>query len=268
MASWLWDICKKIIFHTKCSLLGGEGDGIYIWYQQKYSKSDKFKTFVCEISKSKAAESTRVLTKHQTQKKNNWVMLRCVLQTLPCWKWLCFYIDSFSKMSWSKLVGTPDIAGGKPINLSSFHHLAPFITPFQPAKQPSQHPRTAHPGGVWLENSSFSPKKIGEVIPEASGWKVQMSLWRLWRKWPISSQNQWNLFILECHLIDPCDPWECFVPLTTCDLSKKNWVEVLQTFWKEGKFDFDYVLNFLCWLYITPIKLGGCVESSTFCPFL
>ena len=29
LASWLWEIAK-ILFHAKCPLLGGEGDGIYI----------------------------------------------------------------------------------------------------------------------------------------------------------------------------------------------------------------------------------------------
>ena len=139
------------------------------------------------------------------------------------------------------------------------------------SNQPSNHPSTQglHTLKVWLENSSFSPKKIGKVIPEASGWKVRMSLWRLWRKWPISSESQWNLFILECHLIDPCDPWECFVPLTTCDLSK-NWVELLQTFWKREKVWLWLCLELSVLVVYNPfpIKLGGCVESSTFCPFL
>ena len=59
------------------------------------------------------------------------------------------------------------------------------------------------------------------------------------------------------------------MPLTTCDLSKKTELNCCKHSEKERKFDFDYVLNSPCWLYNPfPIKLGGCVESSTFCPFL
>lgn len=189
-------------------------------------------------------------------------MLRCVLQTPALRKMtISIYIYIYQFIQQDVLIETvvaPYITGGKLLSsLSSLHHSAPFICPF--SNQPSNHPSTQglHTlAGYGWKTPVFRRKKSEKWYQKHQDEKYGCLCDVCEGNCPISSQSQWNLFILEGHLSDPCNPWEFFLchwrPVTY--RKKLSWI-VANILKKRESLTLTMSWTF-CVGYITPFQLN------------